>query len=49
MMNQGGPWMKYAPTSEQEVIVLFTLLLPHLPMRFELEEVRGRFPDCLAC
>ena len=40
--------MRYAPTSEQEVVVLFTLLLSHLPMRFEIDEVREEFPDCLA-
>lgn len=43
-----GPWMTHTPTSEQEVVVLFSLLLPHLPMRFELDEVREQFPDCLA-
>jgi hypothetical protein len=48
-MNHSLPWMKYAPTSEQEVVVLFSLLLPHLPMRLELDEVREQFPDCLAC
>jgi hypothetical protein len=40
--------MRYAPTSEQEVVVLFALLLPHLPFRLELDEVREEFPDCLA-
>lgn len=40
--------MKYGPTSEQEVVVLFALLLPYLPARFELDEVREQFPDCLA-
>jgi hypothetical protein len=40
--------MKYTPTSEQEVVVLFALLLPHLPMHLELDEVREQFPDCLA-
>jgi len=40
--------MKYGPTSEQEVGVLFALLLPYLPTRFELDEVREQFPDCLA-
>jgi hypothetical protein len=40
--------MRYAPTSEQEVVVLFALLLPHLPYRLEIEEVREEFPDCLA-
>jgi hypothetical protein len=40
--------MRYAPTSEQEVIVLFALLLPHLPLRLELDRVHKEFPDCLA-
>jgi hypothetical protein len=40
--------MKYGPTSEQEVVVLFALLLPYLPMQFEVDEVREQFPDCLA-
>jgi hypothetical protein len=40
--------MRYAPTSEQEVIVLFALLLPELPFRLELDEVHTGFPDCLA-
>lgn len=47
-MGQTIPWLKYAPTSEQEVVVLFALLLPHLPQRFQLEEVHEEFPDCLA-
>jgi hypothetical protein len=40
--------MKHTPTSEQEVVVLFSLLLPYLPMRLELDEVHEQFPDCLA-
>jgi hypothetical protein len=47
-MTQIAPRMRYAPTSEQEVIVLFALLLPDLPFRLELDEVRTGFPDCLA-
>lgn len=47
-MTPLGHWMKHSPTSEQEVVVLFALLLPHLPTRFELDEVREQFPDCLA-
>jgi hypothetical protein len=43
-----GPWLKYGPTSEQEVVVLFALLLSRLPTRYELDEVRQQFPDCLA-
>jgi hypothetical protein len=42
------PWMKFGPTSEQEVVVLFAMLLPNLPTRYELDEVREQFPDCLA-
>lgn len=40
--------MRYAPTSEQEVIVLFALLLESLPFRLEIDEVHQEFPDCLA-
>lgn len=47
-MSHSGPWLRYTPTSEQEVVVLFTLLLPDLPMRLELDEIREKFPDCLA-
>ena len=47
-MTQIAPRMRYAPTSEQEVIVLFALLLPDLPFRLELDEVHTGFPDCLA-
>jgi hypothetical protein len=45
---QSEPWMKYTPTSEQEVVVLFALLLPNLSMHLEIDEVREQFPDCLA-
>ncbi len=31
--------MKYAPTPEPEVVVLFGLFLTHLPQRFQLDEV----------
>ena len=47
-MTQIAPRMRYAPASEQEVIVLFALLLPDLPFRLELDEVHTAFPDCLA-
>jgi hypothetical protein len=47
-MSQIAPRMRYAPTSEQEVVILFALLLPHLPYRFEIDEVHTEFPDCLA-
>lgn len=40
--------MRYTPTSEQEVVVLFGLLLPQLPIHLELDEVGRQFPDCLA-
>jgi hypothetical protein len=40
--------MRYAPTPEQEVVIPFALLLPHLPYRLEIDEVREEFPDCLA-
>lgn len=43
-----GPYLEFTPTSEQEVVLLFGLLLPHLPERFVINEVRTAFPDCLA-
>ena len=49
-MNEidGGPWFEFAPRSEQEVVALFGLLLPHLKRRFLINEVRVQFPDCEA-
>lgn len=43
-----GPWFEFAPRSEQEVVTLFGLLLPNLPYRLLINEVREAFPDCLA-
>jgi hypothetical protein len=49
-MNEidAGPWFEFAPRSEQEVVVLFGLLLPRLKKRFLINEVREQFPDCQA-
>jgi len=39
----------YNPTLESEVVMLFSLLIPHLEDSFVIEEGdRGAFPDCLA-
>jgi len=38
-----GPWFEFAPRSEQEVVALFGLLLPSLPRRFLINEVRQAF------
>lgn len=39
----------YNPTLESEVVMLFSLLIPHLADSFVIEEGdRGVFPDCLA-
>lgn len=39
----------YNPTLESEVVMLFSLLIPHLLDSFAIEEGdRGAFPDCLA-
>jgi len=43
-----GPWFEFAPRSEQEVVALFGLLLPRLPLRLLINEVREAFPDCEA-
>ena len=40
--------MRYAPSSEQEVVVLFALLLPQLRERHQIDEIRQQFADCLA-
>lgn len=45
---RSGPYLEYAPSSEQEVVLLFGLLLPWLPEEFRLDEVRTAYPDCLA-
>jgi hypothetical protein len=45
---ESGPWLEFAPGSEQEVVILFGLLLPRLPDRYLINEVRMPFPDCIA-
>lgn len=45
---KSGPWFEFAPRSEQEVVALFGLLLPRLPIRILINEVREAFPDCEA-
>ena len=43
-----SPLVEFTPSSEQEVVFLFGLLLPYLPRRFLINEVREAFPDCIA-
>jgi len=46
--ERAGAWFEFAPRSEQEVVALFGLLLPRLPIRVLINEVREAFPDCEA-
>lgn len=39
---------KYAPSYENEVILLFGMLMPHLKSKFVIDEYSGSFPDCFA-
>jgi len=51
MENENGDFrgLLYNPTLESEVVMLFSLLIPHLPDSYAIEEGdRGTFPDCLA-
>ena len=38
----------YAPSYEDEVIMLFGMILQNLEDRFEIEEYTDEFPDCSA-
>jgi hypothetical protein len=38
----------YNPMLENEVVMLFSLLIPHLKDSFAIEEYSGTFPDCFA-
>jgi hypothetical protein len=38
----------YNPMLENEVVMLFSLLIPHLEDSFVIEEYSGTFPDCFA-
>lgn len=38
----------YTPSYENEVLILFGLLMPHLDNKFLIEECSGKFPDCFA-
>jgi hypothetical protein len=40
--------MRWEPTDEQDVVVLFGRLLDHLPRPLAVENVRTGFPDCRA-
>lgn len=38
----------HAPSYENEVVLLFGLLMPHLDSQFVIDEYSGSFPDCIA-
>lgn len=38
----------YEPSSENEVLILFGMLLPYLDDQFGIDEYTGEFPDCKA-
>lgn len=38
----------YNPSLENEAVMLFSLLIPHLSDSFAIEEYSGTFPDCFA-
>lgn len=38
----------YAPSYENEVVLLFGMLLSHLNEKFVIDEYPGSFPDCIA-
>jgi hypothetical protein len=40
--------LAYAPSYEDEVIMLFGMMLPHLKDSFEIDEYNDEFPDCSA-
>jgi len=39
--------LKWAPSCEQEVVILFGMVLPHLDEKYVIDECRTAFPDCL--
>jgi hypothetical protein len=38
----------YNPSYENEVVLLFGLLMPYLDSQFVIDEYSGSFPDCIA-
>jgi hypothetical protein len=40
--------LRYEPTVESEVLILFSLMIPHLEERFIIDKYPDTFPDCLA-
>jgi hypothetical protein len=44
----GNSRFSYAPSYENEVVLLFRLLMPYLDSQFVIDEYSGSFPDCLA-
>lgn len=47
-MSEHFRGLKYAPSYEAEVVMLFGMMLPHLESSFEIEEYNDEFPDCSA-
>lgn len=47
-MCNGKAFFEFEPGTEQEVVALFGFLLPHLPIKILINEIRTAFPDCLA-
>jgi len=40
--------LKYNPSLENEAVMLFSLLIPHLKDSYVIDEYSGTFPDCFA-
>lgn len=47
-MSKSFRALMYAPSYENEVVLLFGLLIPHLDNQFVIDEYSGSFPDCVA-
>lgn len=42
------PGLRWAPSYEQEVVMLFGILLPYIEGIAKVEESSDQFPDCVA-
>jgi hypothetical protein len=40
--------LRYEPSYEDEVLILFSMLIPHFKDRFVIDSYTGAFPDCYA-
>lgn len=47
-MSEKFRGLSYAPSYENEVVLLFGLLMPYLDSQFVIDEYSGSFPDCKA-